>query len=195
MAGIKQPMQDIMTLLASMQVTNQDSQQVGLYVRVWNKQVKQELDGKTYDYPKPAAFLEVVSPATYEVMGQYYRNADISFRIHLVHEFYDTQDGTFEQDLAIFDLRDQVIALLSGYAPTGCGPLNCMVESQDDDHNNIYEYVLDFVTNFTDSKASPLDSASAKYKPSTPPLTLEIDETTAQGGGQVVQSETFLINK
>lgn len=188
-------MADILTLLGTMRVVNQDNQTVGLFARVWNKQVRKEIEGNTYSYPKPAAFLEVISPVTYQVIGQMCRNADVSFRVHLIHEFYDAQDGTMEQDLAIFDLRDQVVALLTSYAPTGCGPLNCMVESQDDDHDNVYEYILDFVANFTDSKGSPLDPSRTVYAPSAPPLTLEVDETTSQGGGQIVQSQTFLINK
>ncbi len=195
MAGIKQPIQDILTRLGTLQVVNQGNQTVGLYTRVWNKQVRNEIEGKTYSYPKPAAFLEIISPATYQVIGQMYRNADISFRVHLVHEFYDAQDGTMEQDLAIFDLRDQVIALLTGYAPTGCGPLNCMVEGQDDDHDNVYEYLLDFVANFTDSKGSPLDPARNVYVPAVPPIALDVELTTDQGGGQLGQSQTFLINK
>lgn len=194
MAGIKDCLSTISSKLTTMQVVNQDNQTVPLYVRIWNNQVRYEKEGKGTVYPKPAAFIEVISPATYEVMGQYYRNSDLSIRIHMVHEFMDASDGTMEQDLEIFNLRDQVIALLSGFTPAGCGPLNCMVESQEYDHDNIYEYVLDFVCNFTDSKASPLDPASTRYTQSVPPLTLEVDESTSQGGGQSVQ-QTFLINK
>jgi hypothetical protein len=193
MAGIKDAILDILTKLATLQVVNQDNQPAALYVRIWNNQVTYEDQGKMYDFPKPAGFVEVVSPATYQVIGQEYRNADISFRVHLIHEFYNA-DGTFEQDLIIFALRDQVIALLTGFAPAGCGPLNCMVEEQDYVHTNIYHYILDFVCNFTDSKGSPMDAARSVYIPAIPPLTLEVDEAIGRGGGQVTQ-QTFLINK
>lgn len=196
MPGIKDALQDISTQLTTMQVVNQDSGAVPLYVRIWNNQVRYEKEGKLAVYPKPAAFIEVVSPATYQVMGQYYRNADISFRIHLVHEFMDAGDGTMEQDLVIFGLRDQLIALLSGYTPSGCGPMNCMVESQEYDHDNIYEMVLDFVCNFTDAKGSPLDTGRTVYTQSVPPtaLDLEVTDPLGQGGGQMIQ-QPFLINK
>lgn len=193
MPGIKAPIQDILAKLATLQAMNRDGQTVALYARVWNNQVQYEDQGKLYDFPKPAAFLQVISPVTYQVMGQGYRNSDISFRVHLIHEFYNAE-GTFEQDLEIFDLRDAVIAILSGYAPAGCGPLNCMIEEQDDVHTNIYHMILDFVTNFTDSKGSPLDPARNVYIPAVPPLTLEVDTTTAEGGGQMTQ-QTFLINQ
>lgn len=194
MAGIKDCLQDISTKLATLQVANQDGKTVPLYVRLFNNQIRYEKEGKGTVYPKPAAFIEVVSPATYEVIGQYYRNADLSFRIHLVHEFMDAADGTMEQDLIIFDLRDNVIALLSGFTPAGCGPLNCMVESQDYEHDNVYEMILDFVCNFTDSKASPLDTGRMVYTPSVPPIVLEVDETSIKGGGQETR-QPFLIQK
>lgn len=194
MAGIKNCLQDISTKLATLQVANQDGQTVPLYVRIFNNQIRYEKDGKGTIYPKPAAFIEVVSPATYEVIGQMYRSCDLGLRIHLAHEFMDAADGTMEQDLVIFAIRDAVIALLTGYAPTGCGPLNCMMETQDYEHDNVYEMVLEFVCNFTDAKGSPLDDGRNVYTPSVPPLTLEVDETTSQGGGQVVQQK-FLIQQ
>jgi hypothetical protein len=192
-AGIKDAILDVLAKLVTLQVINQDNRPMPLYARIWNNQVQYEDQGKLYDFPKPSAFVEIVSPATYQVIGQEYRNADISFRIHLVHEFYNS-DSTFEQDLVIFDLRDQVIALLTGFTPAGCGPLNCMVEEQDYVHTNIYHYILDFVCNFTDSKGSPLDQARSVYVPAIPPLTLEVDESIGRTGGQAIQ-QTFLINK
>lgn len=194
MAGIKDCLQDISSKLTTMQVVNPDGQTVPLYVRIFNNQVRYEKEGAGAVYPKPAAFIEVVSPATYEVIGQMYRSSDLGLRLHLVHEFMDAADGTMEQDLVIFDLRDQVIALLSGYTPAGCGPLNCMMETQDYEHDNVYEMVLEFVCNFTDSKGSPLDPGRNVYVPAVPPISLEVDETTSQGGGQVTR-QAFLIPK
>jgi hypothetical protein len=193
MAGIKDPIRDILAKLTTLQVVNQDSQTVALYARIWNRQPEYEEQGKGFVYPKPAGFLEIVNPINYQVIGQGYRSADPIFRIHVIHEFYDAADGTFEQDLPIFDLADEVTALLSGFTPAGCGPMNCMSESQDYQHTNIYHYLLDFVCNFTNSKGSKLDPARTDYVPSVPPLELEVDETVSQGGGQVAQQK-FLIN-
>ena len=69
MSGIKQPIQDILNILATMQVVNADGSIVGMYSRVWNNQFKYEEQGKLYDYPKPAAFLEIINKATYEEIG------------------------------------------------------------------------------------------------------------------------------
>lgn len=180
MAGIKDSIVDILAKLRTMSVTNGDNSTVTPYVRVWNNQLNYNLEGKMEDFPKPALFVEVVSPAVYQVMGEGYRNADISFRVHLIHEYYNAGDGTFEQDLPVFDIRDALIELLTRFTPAGCGPLECMQETQDDAHNNLYHYALDFVANFTD------DRGRKKYILSTPPTALEIDVVTKNDTQQTI---------
>jgi hypothetical protein len=165
MAGLKTPLQDILTRLATIQVVNQDHNTVNLYARIWNNHLRFAKDGKGYDWPRPAAFVEIVSPVTFDIIGLGFRSADIGVKIHLIHEYYN-QDGTFEQDLTIFDLRDQILSAkdgLSQYCPTACGPLNCIGEEQDFDHDNLYHYVLNFICNFTDSKGSKYDPATGFY--------------------------------
>ena len=193
MAGKKDVFQSIATKLSSIQVVNQDGQTVALYVRKWNNQTKRESTGEYISYPKPAAFIELVSPVQYEELGQGFRDADLGINIHLVHEFYN-QDGTFEQDLMIYDLENQVLVALSLFKPTGCGPMVCKTSSEDNDHDNVNEMILGFVCNFTDSKGSPLDAARTDFTQSVPPLTLEVDETLGTGGGQITQKRAFLIN-
>ena len=178
MPGIKAPLQDLLTRLTTLQVVNGDGNTVSLYTRVWNNQIRYETDGTLYNFPKPAAFIEVVSPATFETVGQGYQSCDVNFRIHLSHENYNNE-GTFEQDLLIFDLRDRVRALLTGFKPTNCGPLNVIAEQQDYEHDNCYHYILDFVTNFTDTTGSKLDANHPdKYVESVPPTTLILNMTT-----------------
>lgn len=162
MAGIKAPLQDILTKLATIQVTNGDGNIVDLYARVWNNQIATEKAGETYVYPKPAAFVEIESPIVFQEIGQNMRSADLGINIHIAHEFYN-EDVTFEQDLLVFDIRDSVIAALSQFKPTGCGQLVSTGEQQDFDHTNIYHYVISFVCNFIDSKGSPYDTGRGTY--------------------------------
>ena len=178
MPGIKTPLQDVLTKLATLQVVNGDGNTVNLYCRVWNNQIRYEEDGTLYSFPRPAAFVEIVSPAVFETLGQGYQSCDINFRIHLTHENYNNE-GTFEQDLLIFDLRDSVKALLTAYRPTNCGPLNVIAEQQDYEHTNVYHYVADFVCNFTDTKGSKLDADHPEaYVESIPPTTMILQMTT-----------------
>ena len=178
MAGIKQPITDILSKLATIQVTNADNQTVSLYSRIWNNQIEYIEKGSDYVWPRPAAFVEVANSVNYKIIGLGFRSADLGITIHLVHDFFNS-DGTFEQDLDIFDLRDQVVAALSQYSPTACSPLNCINEDQDYSHDNLYHYVLEFVCNSIDSKGSAYDPSAGNYD-DTP--NINMDQQTAIGG-------------
>ncbi|MDQ2718230.1 MAG: hypothetical protein M3Z26_00510 [Bacteroidota bacterium] len=173
MSGISAPIKDLLSKLSTLQVTNSDGNTVNLYARIWNNQIKEEENGKLYDFPKPSAFLEIINEAKYDEIGCGFQSCDLGIRVHFVHEFYNAE-GTFEQDLLIFDLRDSLVSLLSFYTPTGCGPMIRTGESQDYNHSNLYHYIIDFITNFTDSKGSAYDPATGKYIYSTPPTNLSI---------------------
>jgi len=176
MAGIKEPLKDVLTQLAAIQVENRDNYTVPLFARVFNNQMQYEAEGKYQAYSKPAAFVEVVNNAVYQEIGKGYASCDLVFRVHLVHEFLN-EETTFEQDLGIFDLRDKVIVALSHYRPTGCGPLVRIAEAQQYDHDNVYVYVVEFMANFTDSKGSPYDEQAGKYIDTTDPVTLNTEVT------------------
>lgn len=180
MAGIKASIIDVLSRLASLTVTNGDGQAVPPHVRIWNNQVQYDADGKLQPFRKPAFFVEVLNNQVYEILGQQFRSCDLTFKIHIVQEYYDAQDGTYEQDLLIYDLRDQVISNITAFEPTACGPMEAMAEVQDYEHTNIYHYVIDFVCNFTDSIGSKYDPNHPEaYINSTPPTDLELQTTTA----------------
>lgn len=178
MAGIKIPLTDLLAKLRTLTITNGDGFIVAPHVRVWNNQIAYLEEGKLEAFPMPAFFVEIVNTPVYENIGQYFRSSDLSFKIHIAHEYYDAGDGTFEQDLPVFDLRDQIVANITGYRLTACSPLNCMNEGQDFEHTNVYHFILDFVCNFTDSIGSKYDPNNPKaYIDSTPPTNLEVDMT------------------
>lgn len=151
MAGIKAPILDIMNRLQSLGVF--------AHIRIWNSQIDYERDGKIYDFPKPAAFVEVVSDPLFEQLGGGFQSADLAFRIHICDEEYDAGQGTFEQNVSVFDLRDAVCRPtgLSLYQPVGMGPLTKITEAQDYEHDNLYHYTVDFMASFIDSTGSPYD--------------------------------------
>lgn len=174
MSGIKPAITDVLYRLATIQVLNQDAATVPLLTRIFNNQRERAKKAEGYQYPLPAAFVEVIKPANYNRLGNGVSESDIVFRIHLEHWFTDAQDGTFDQDLGIFDLRDQVIATLSNYRPTACGNMCLTAEEFDYDHDDIYVYLIDFTTGFTDSKGSAFGIGRPEYINSTPPTTLEV---------------------
>ncbi len=194
MAGILTPISELLTRLSQLAVVNGDGESAGLYTRVWNNQIRYEEDGKLYIYPKPAAFVEIVSPVQFKVIGQGYRAADLAIRIHLSHEDYNTE-GSFEQDLRIFALRDAVVGWLTGWKLTGCSTLTSIGEDQDYSHANVYHYILDFVCNFTDTKGSRLDPDKwDKFIETEPPTEYEADlEIKNNTGGQLPGIGAYIV--
>jgi hypothetical protein len=177
MAGIKEPIQSLLTKLATINVTTPDGIVKSLYARVWNNQLRMMIDGQSYSFQRPACFVEVINSVNYEILGQGLRAADLGFRLHLIHDFYNL-DGTLEQDLSIFDLRDNLLLALRKFTPTSCGPINCIREEQDYEHENIYHYVLDYVCCFIDTKQSDYDTSSPLLIESAPNPDIDLEQVT-----------------
>ncbi len=161
MSGIRQPIEDVLTRIRT------ELPQF-LTVRVWNNQVEMEQDGKYQAYSKPACFIEVLNDVVWEQLSEGYSASDLAFRFHIVHEYYDDEQGNFEQDLVVFDLRDALIAKFMLYKPVGCGVMTKINEVMDYDHNNIYHLIVDFVTCFID------DKGAKQYIETTPPTALDL---------------------
>jgi hypothetical protein len=164
MSGIRQPIEDVLTRIRA------ELPQF-LTVRVWNNQVDMERDGRYQAYLKPACFLEVLNDVVWEQLSEGFSAADLGFRFHIVHEYYDDQAGNFEQDLPVFDLRDAVIKAFMLYKPVGCGHMTKINEVMDYDHDNIYHLLVDFVAHFID------DKGAKEYIEKEPPTDLELTAT------------------
>ena len=173
MAGIKAPILDILSKLATINVTDMNGNGSALYTRIWNNHLTKLKDGSGYTFQRPACFVEIINDVQFEIAGVGFRNADLGVRLHLIHDFYN-EDGTYEQDLGIFDLRDTIISTLSFYCPTACNNLMCIRESMEYDHDNTYHYILDFECNFMDSKGSPYDPNSGTITESEPDPKLDV---------------------
>lgn len=167
MAGIKAPIQDILNYIES------NPSGTIKYARVFNNQFQQMEDQSVETFPFPCAFVEVLNPANYLNIGVGITASDIVFRIHVGQVEYDATDGTMEQNLTIFDLRDEVITRLSNYEPTACSMLQKVGEQQDYQHTNVYVYVIDFVCHFIDDRGDQRRGQITKQ----PPTTLDLDVT------------------
>lgn len=124
------------------------------FCQVWNSQTTLEIEGHTYDFEKPAVFVEFISPNTIEQLGngdQIYN--DLIVRLHIVHEFYNAIDGNGieEQDLTIFDLSGACYQYLNKFEPTQAVAMVRVNESQQYNHKNVYEYLQDYKTNLVDA--------------------------------------------
>jgi len=164
MSGLKAPILDVLNRLKAIQVRTAEGYNQPLFVRIWNNQIARQDDGSGYVFPRPSAFVEIINDVAFDIVGLGVRSADLGFRIHILHDYYNGEE--MEQDLMIYDLRDRLLSTnegLSQFVPTACGALNCVRETAEYDHDNTYHYILDFVCNFIDSKGSKFDEEQGNY--------------------------------
>lgn len=166
MAGIKDSIKDILTRLNTIEEIK--------YVRVWNNHIQRMKDRSMEAFALPAALVEIEIPEQMVSIGLGVVAADLKIRVHVIHEFYDAGDGTMGQNLDIFDLKDLVVKAFRGYAPVACSMLQRIGESQNMDHDNVYEYLIEYATHMIDSKGSRYDPDDNDFILNTPPIELEV---------------------
>lgn len=123
-------------------------------INVWNNQTKYERDGDYPNFAKPALFVEVVKNPDIGALPGGVSSADVAVIFHVVHEFVNA-GSDFEQNLAVFDLVNQVQKVFTLYKAPGCGPMVLFNETQDQEHTQIYEYMVGFVAHFIDTAGMP----------------------------------------
>ena len=143
------------------------------FVAIWNNQLSQDEEGQIYSFPKPAAFIEARTPNPFVPIGGGYSQSDVTFVIHLIDEHYNNPDGTFEQNLSVYDTKAAIVTLLTGFKPDQCGVLMKMAEGQDYEHTNLYHYTIEFLTGLIDTAGSDEDQGAVITK--DPPTGLIIE--------------------
>lgn len=150
------------------------------FVAVWNNQFAMDEKSDMYTFPYPCAFLEVVA-IEYNELGSGVQEADVTIRIHLGHESLDAGDGTMEQNLLVFDLRDQLVENLSYFRPTnGTTSGTNLVkirESHDYNHTNVYHMSIEFKFGWVDLTSSPHYGPQNTQITKQPPTNLQINHT------------------
>ena len=154
MSGIKQPILDVINKLKTIAWPNNSGQTPALYSEVWNSHFKYLEKGDIYPFALPAAFVEVQTPEQFNQLGYGIVESDVIFRIHVMVEQLDAGDGTNDQNLSVFALRDKINQTLTHFQPTACSLLMKVAERQDFDHDNLYVYELDFKCSFIDDTGS-----------------------------------------
>lgn len=115
-------------------------------------------------FPYPCVFIEFPEDNPQTAAGFGVKTLDVLIRIKIGFVSYKLED------LAMFDIAEEVQVGLEGYSTSGITPLTYEGQRMDYDHNNVYVYEFDFRTQFVDqSKYMKKDSIEA---PS--PLTLEV---------------------
>jgi len=147
------------------------------FIGAWNNQLKQWQQGKLYDVQKPAIFIEFVTNEII-VLGQGIESFDpLDIKVHIIDDMLDAGDGTQEQNLRIFDFKQQVYQLLKKFEPTGCTTLFRLSETQDYDHDNLYHYIQTYRTSYIDSAMQLPVGLITYYPPVHDTIAFTIDPT------------------
>jgi hypothetical protein len=140
---------------------------------VWNNQVQTLLDGKSETFGSSteisgqnnlkAILVEFQSPNEIQQLGNGVQCYDPLFiRLHIIHDFYDAQDGTMGQNLDVLDLVNSVFLSMQDWMPDMMNingtltqiPVGNVVrvsEEQDYDHGNLYHFIQTYKTTWIDN--------------------------------------------
>ena len=142
------------------------------YVQKWNNQLERIMkDGgaNMQMFPMPAVFPAFI---TNEIMqlGEGVQLYDpFDFELHFLDWQLDTGDGSFEQNLQIYDLIKRVHKIMQKFQP---GLKNCddlagscirVGEQEDNNHNGVTHFIVKYRTTFVDnSLQEPVDGIETK---------------------------------
>lgn len=149
---------------------------------------------------KIAILVQFVSPMLTEQLGngcQIYNPLNI--RLHYIHQFFDAQDGTQDQDLIILDIAEAVYDAFQDWMPDTITvndvvyqvPVGVMVrtseEQEDENYGNIYVFKQNYTTTWVDGLKNRPEGGYL----SDPNITLE---TVIIQGLETENSTTYYYN-
>ena len=127
------------------------------YFNVWNNQVEYMNKGDEWQFPLPAIFIEIENPQDKDQLIGGTTTTTLRCVFHIVYEFYNGQDATFEQNLGVFGIRDELVSLFYFFIPSSCGAMQFISESQDYNHNNITHYTVIFNMQYIENANNKLN--------------------------------------
>lgn len=128
------------------------------YCAMWNNQLQLIEEGHLEQFDMPAVFIEFESLNSNEsTMGGGVQIFNpLNFHIHILHKQYDAADGTFEQNLDVYDFKDLVYLAIQKFQPGLTDTTNkvgsCIryQEIQDYSHKAVYHYIQSYKTTLVD---------------------------------------------
>lgn len=140
------------------------------YIRMWIDQADKIMKGQFEDFPKPAILIEFVNPLQIQQLGNGNRLYEpLNIRVHILHEFYDAEDGTMGQNLPVLTLADAVYQAFQDWMPDKLtinnaeyqitvGVMQITADNHDPNPSQIYHFQQDYVTTwFDDAKNRPVN--------------------------------------
>ena len=151
----------------------------------WNNQVEllyDEQGGRNPNFLFPACFISFKAAEIMQLAQgvQLYENLIID--LHILDWQIDAGDGTQEQNLEIYDLKELVFSVMNKFSPNAtndsAGTFMRIAEEDDDKHHGVYHFVQRYKTSFVNnSLQEPVNGI-----PSTVPMPVEIDNYVSGSG-------------
>lgn len=130
---------------------NQAPQGVFSNVEIYNSQIDRVRLGKiAINYPSLYIEIKNQNPIN---LGRRLNRMDLAIRFHIVMVELDAGNGSMDQNLSVFKLRDLVNTTYVNFTPTDCSTISNLVEYQDYKHTNLYHYIISMKCHWTDFSA------------------------------------------
>lgn len=130
------------------------------YCAIYNGQPEKIKNNETdengyYPFDSPACFIEAVNPNEIAQLGNGVQIYDpLTIRIHIYYVELDSMDGYLDENKSVFDFKQKVYLALQKYQFNGAATMVRNAENLDYNHDNVYIYTVDFITNYIDQAAS-----------------------------------------
>lgn len=146
------------------------------YCAIYNSQdidFDEEKGARIYDFLKPALLIEIDDEQTnLDQLGAGVQIFDpCVIKFHIIDEKFDEMDGTLEQNLTVYDLKQEVFLAFDGWKPNGGSAWVRKYEKRDHNHTNIYKFIQEWVSTYIDQSNKQPSMQKA------PPTALETDIT------------------
>ena len=140
------------------------------YIQIWDDQLNDVLEGNEIQFAMlddkgdtPPVFIEFPDDIKYNQLGNGVQTVDdLEITLHVLHEFFDAGDGTFNQDLKILATAESIFQAFQEWMPGSMTiggvsqpiPVGVIVrvgEMQDKKYANVYHFKQKFRTTWIDS--------------------------------------------
>lgn len=112
-------------------------------IAIYAEQPRRMMRGNGYSFLTPACFVEI-NESNYETVGDGITTSDCDIKFHIIMEQLDGNNGTLDQNLDIFTLRNNIKSAFSLFKLNQGGFFQWKDEDEDYCHSNIYHYILSY---------------------------------------------------
>jgi hypothetical protein len=118
------------------------------HIRMWNNQLDFMESGEQIPFLFPAVFVDF-STIEFSDVGDKWQTINLEMNLHICSELWNDTDQ--EENLIVFDLKDEIYKALGQVKIDNSTPLVRILEQTDTTHTNIYHYIQTWSFSITDN--------------------------------------------